>query len=641
MFGTVGLDVETTKKPYLHPWQKEAYLVQVGLVNEQGQKKVWTFNHEELIDHRPQREMINEIQKEIDQCIRIVGHHLKFDLNWMRYLGIDFSQKKLFCTQVAEYLLLGQRGLGKLDLASLSKKYLQVDKIDRVKIFWDAGYETSEVPLNILTPYLEQDCFNALAIYQKQVPLINQMNLNALVAIQMETVRVLSEIECNGMYFDVDIAQEHIQKITEELKRMDFELRDIIDIPDIQLDSNHELSAALFGGVIKREVQELYSKKFKYKIAVRTRKCILETKVKGLGFKPLKNTETAFKGVYQTNKDVIKLLPARNQNQKKVKALLIERSKLAKALATLITADGKGGLINLVMADGCVHSSYNMTVTKTGRLSSSNPNGQNIPREGTSPIKLAIKPRFDYILECDLSQIEWRGVAYLSQDQVMIAEIIAGEDPHTNNAVAFFGADPNKEKEFKELRTTAKIMTFRLIYGGSAYSFFMDQKMPSYTLKKWRGIVNNFYRKYKGLKAWQDENIRKVTRNKGRLVNPTGRMFRFFRDDKGGYRPQQIKNFPVQSFSTADLMPLAMIVIYKKFKEAGFKSKIILQVHDALVFDVLKSERDQIARLCLEVFKDLPKYVDHFWGIKMNVPIKGDADCGPTWAEVKELKLAA
>ena len=642
MYGTIGLDIECTKLPYIHPWQTESFLVTVGLVDEMAQKKVWIFNHDEIKDPRPQREMIDEIQEEISQAKRIVGHNLKFDLNWMRYLGVDFSKQQLFCTQVAEYLILGQRGMGKLSLHDLSVKYLSVDKIDRVKIMWDAGYETSEIPLSILVPYQEQDCYNALAIYQRQAEIIDEMEMNALVAVQMETIRVLSEIECNGMKFDVGVAHEHISRITSELEEIDWKLRDAIDIPNINLDSAHELSVVLYGGTLKQDGEEWVIREFKDYSTYYPRKAIIETPIKGLGFDPPKGSETKFPGIFQTNKNVIKILKAKTKKQKDVKALLIKRSKLAKALETMVSSDGTKGLINKVMADGCIHSQYNMTIAKTGRLTSSDPNGQNLPREGTSPVKLAIIPRFDFILECDLSQIEWRGVAFLSQDKVMIQEIIDGVDPHTENAIRFFGADPDKDpKKFKELRTVAKIMTFRLIYGGSAYSFYMDQKMPNYSRKKWQGIVDAFYAKYYGLARWQEENIRKVYRQGGKLVNPTGRRFVFFRDEKGGYRPQQIKNFPVQSFSTADLMPLAMIVIYKRYRAGNFKSKIIGQVHDALIFDVRKDELEALAKLCLDVFKDLPGFAYHYWGIRMNVPIKGDADYGPNWGELEELKMAA
>jgi DNA polymerase I-like protein with 3'-5' exonuclease and polymerase domains len=141
---TLALDVETTKAPYLHPWQDESELVIVGLADETGWRKTWVFNHDEKVETQTQREMIDEIQHIIMTANRIVAHNLKFDINWMNEIGISYGHAKLWCTQVTEYLLNSQR-IGDLSLADLSKKYLNIHKIDRVKTMWDAGYETTEI----------------------------------------------------------------------------------------------------------------------------------------------------------------------------------------------------------------------------------------------------------------------------------------------------------------------------------------------------------------------------------------------------------------------------------------------------------------------------------------------------------------
>jgi DNA polymerase-1 len=642
---TLALDVETTKTPLIYPWQDDSLLVAVGLADETGWRKTWVFNHDELDDMETQREKIDEIQAVINTAGRLVGHNLKFDLNWINDLGIQYGHCKLWCTQVSEYLLNAQR-IGDLKLADLSKKYLNIHKIDRVKTMWDAGYETTEIPLRILLPYLEQDCINALAVYQKQVPLIHANRLDTLCAIQNENSRVLSEIEGNGMLLDVDEAMRHVKALRLKLEVLDTDIKMAIG-DDFNLSSGVELSAMLFGGVVKRprEIWEMKTLKSKPETTYKMKIIYDDVKVKGLGFPTKENMETKKKGVYQTNKDTIKFLKCKTKTQRNIKKWLIERSGAAKALESLLGKDGTG-IINKVMSDGLVHPKYNMTIAKTGRLTSSDPNGQNLPREGTSPIKLSFKARYDYILECDISKAEWVAVACLCRDKVMMAEIHAGVDPHTENAKKFFGAkfdkngDPLTKKD-SELRTVAKIMTFRLIYGGSAYSFYMDAKMPNYSKKKWAEIVEAFYEKYKGLAKWQAENVRKVIRNGGVLRNPTGRKFRFFKGPKG-YRPQQIKNFPVQAFATADMMPLAMTIIYKKFKKAGFKSLMVGQVHDAIIFDVVAEEMEAIATLCRDVYRKLPEYVMQLWPeINFDLPMDGDADYGESWGDLTKLKLAA
>ncbi|MCK4822199.1 hypothetical protein KA005_40930, partial [bacterium] len=584
---TIGLDVETSKSPYLHPWQDEAFLVAVGIVNEAGVTKTWVFNHSE-VEPRDQRVMIREIQEEISKADRIVGHNLKFDLNWMRKIGIVFDDCKLFCTQVAEFIITGQQ-IGKLSLDDLSKKYLDVNKIDRVKPFWEAGWETSDIPINILLPYLEQDCINTLAIFQRQTPIIIEQEQENLIRIEMESTHILSAIECNGMKFNVVVAQAAADDMRAKLDKMDFDLRDAFDF-DIRLGSKQELSAALFGGIIKRDGKEYFPRKLKAYLTAKemcpleykSRKCVVETQLSGMGFVPGKGSQLKSKGYFSVDKTNIAQLVGKNKKQKLVKKLLTERSSLAQALSSLAgkNEDDDKGLIRKVQGDGRIHSQYNQTVAKTGRLSSKDPNGQNLPREGTSPIKEAIEPEFDFILAGDLSQVEWRAAAFMSQDPVMLAEIAAGVDPHRENAITVFEADPADEgsKKFKEIRTVAKIVTFRLLYGGSAFGFWIDSKMPNYSKKRWEAIVEKFYSKYRGLKAWQDTNISTVYKNGGWMVNPTGRIFWFSKDTKG-YDIRQIKNYPVQSLATADFMKLAMCIIYKKFIAAGYKSKIIAQVH--------------------------------------------------------------
>lgn len=264
-------------------------------------------------------------------------------------------------------------------------------------------------------------------------------------------------------------------------------------------------------------------------------------------------------------------------------------------------------------------------------------NGQNLPRKGASPIKKSIVPRFDWILNADLSQIEWRAAAFLSQDPVMLQEIYDDIDCHADNATGFFGVKP-EDKKFDEVRTTAKIMTFRLLYGGSAYGFYMDQQMPNFSQKRWEQIVNAFREKYKGLVAWQQNNMRKVYQQKGILRNPTGRKFDITMGKKG-YNRRQVCNYPVQSFATADITPLAMTIIHREMRKHNVKSLMIGQVHDSIVFDVVEEELHRLAKLCVYVFESLPKYIEELWGFKFNVPLTGDVEYGKDYGSLKKLEV--
>jgi len=641
---TIGIDFETSKKPIMHPWQAGSFPVMFGIAYEDGTRKTWVLNHNEVPDV-DQRKVVTAIQAEIDTAGRLVGHNIKFDLNWLRHLGISFSHCKTYCTMVAEYLLMNQRGLGKLSLGKVSEKYLKTSKQDKVKVFWDAGYETSDIPLRYLEPYCEQDCINTLAIFKKQTAKIMRMGgMPQLVKVQCESSRVLSEMECNGMKFNSEVAIRAAEDLRKQVGTMDTELLDAFGF-DCNINSGDDLSAALFGGMVKRKGKEYYPRKLKAYLTAKdmcpleykSRNCIIETTIKGLGFKPDPNTALKKEGYFATDKGAIKHLAAKTKKQKQVKKLLIDRSSIAKALETLAGKDdNETGLINKVQADGRLHSQFNQTVAKTGRLSSSDPNGQNLPRKGTSPIKEAIEPENDYIMAADLSQIEWRVAAFLSQDPVMCDEIRHGFDPHDDNTIKMFKIKRDSS-DWEETRTTAKIFSFRMIYGGSAFGFYMDTKMPNFSKQKWADIVEAFYDKYQGLQRWQQENISKVYQNKGLLHSPTGRIYEFHMDTKG-YRKPQICNFPVQGLATADIMMLAMCIIWKKFKAAGFKSKLINQVHDSLIFDAIKSEVKPIARLCIDVFEALPMYIEKMWGFKFNLPLTGDVEVGLNYLKMVKIK---
>lgn len=628
MARTLCIDVETSAIPIFKPWQAGSFLVAVGLADEYGFRQNWVFNHQELKGGVIQRPMIDQIQKEIDTSIRIVGHNLKFDLAWLRSIGLNFDKQRLYCTQLAEYLIRGQGPLS-YSLDDCCKRHNIPTKIDKVKMYWESGYNTDEIPLHILLPYLTQDCISTLSLYQRQVPLLKRQAMERLFAVQSEALRVLADIEWNGMYADKAAAEGLIEEFKAKSAYIDRELTEMFGW-DVNLNSGDELSAALFGGTIKRDGVEQYTQTLKNgTVKKKTRKCVVETKVEGVGFTPPNGSAIKKEGFYSTSKDVITQLGGRKKVHKEIKELLMERSVTKKILETFQNEDGVKGLVNKIEADKCIHPQYNQSVTRTGRLSSSSPNGQNLPRKGTSPIKQIFVSRYDKIVVPDLSQLEWRVVGHLSQDREIIKEVTEGIDAHLDNAVNFFGD--------AKFRHDAKIFTFRMIYGGSAYSFYMDQAMPNFGLKKWKEIVEQFYEKYHGLKEWQNKNIALVNK-KGYLTSATGRRLAFEKHPVKGYNVKQIKNYPVQSLATADIMPLAMVVIARKLKD--FKTLLIGQVHDSLVMDVPEEEVNAVARISIETFEDLPRLIEQTWGFKFTVPLTGEVEVGTNYGQLSKYEIA-
>ena len=218
--------------------------------------------------------------------------------------------------------------------------------------------------------------------------------------------------------------------------------------------------------------------------------------------------------------------------------------------------------------------------------------------------------------------MEWRAAIWQSQDPVGIAEILGGIDQHRENAIEFFQADgslASDDHDFKPIRTTAKVFTFRLLYGGSAFGMFMDNTMPRYSKKVWQQIVTNYQEKYAVLTAWQQKNIEEVHKTGGWLQIPSGRLFYFPRSaqpDWNGYYYEQaaIKNYPTQGFATGDISPLLMVIMRRKMDKLQLKSVMILNVHDSIVFDLYPEERDIIADLYVKTCEELPKYLkDFFW----------------------------
>lgn len=218
----------------------------------------------------------------------------------------------------------------------------------------------------------------------------------------------------------------------------------------------------------------------------------------------------------------------------------------------------------------------------------------------------------------------------------MIDEIVAKLDIHTDNALRMFGSKDD------EVRTTAKILTFRMLYGGSAYAFFMDNKMPRFTLERWEEIVFQFWSKYRGLKRRHEDWIKEVYRT-GRLVNPSGRWFKFHKqkrdDGSWGYSRTQIVNYPVQSLATGDIIPLAVAVANSRVRKLGGKTVFVNQVHDSLIYDCPESEVEQVARVVVDVMNDLPSLIHKYLGFEFNVPLTVEAKVGTSWGNMEKLKL--
>lgn len=384
----IGFDVETTKDPRHFPWVEGSYIVSASAVDMKGNKKSWLINHPEST--QSQRSCLDEIAETLYNAKRIVAHNIKFDLLWLLHCGICINDLRVYCTQVVEYILRKQQvSRGSLTLAQLSKDYNISDKIDVVKSFWESGYETDEIPASILVPYCEQDTINTLAIYQRQVPKILSSGLLELCTLQCEMSKVLSQVEFNGLYLNKEALESYAGEYGEEIADLDRRLTHIVVSQTgvaedcFNLGSDYDLSAILYGGRIKWDGTEAVRKLRKdgtYREY--TRKCVHEVYCEGLGFKGDSSLQTSREGVFKTDMETLKNLKCKEGHQREFIKCIIERSKLSKLKSTYFD-----GLLAKMMPDNRIHSSMNQCITRTGRLSSSNPNGTNMPRGSTGPVK--------------------------------------------------------------------------------------------------------------------------------------------------------------------------------------------------------------------------------------------------------------
>ena len=323
-------------------------------------------------------------------------------------------------------------------------------------------------------------------------------------------------------------------------------------------------------------------------------------------------------GQYSTSEDVL----ARLVNKHQIIPKILDFRSLRKLKSTYV--DALPGMLNPVTKR--IHSSFNQAVAATGRLSSDNPNLQNIPiktQRGREVRKAFIPRNKDYVLlSADYSQIELRIIAELSGDPGMIDAFVNGIDIHASTAAKIFNVEV--EKVTRELRNRAKQVNFGISYGQTAYGLSQNLNISRAEAKE---IIDSFFKQYPTLREFMDSNI-EFARKHGYVKTIMGRR-RYLRDINSenaivrGSAERNAINAPIQG-SAADMIKIAMIHIHEELKKKKYKTKMILQVHDELVFDTLTSEIDQVKLLVADKMKN---------AIPMKVPIEIEIGVGNNWLE--------
>lgn len=625
-------DVETSKAPQHFPWAKDSYLSLLCALEITDEGKIkkhhWVFNHNSVA-LAPMKVMCGEIQQLIDKADVCIAHNAKFDLHWLK--SISIVANKIWDTMVVEYLLNGQDNTKSNSLNETAKRYGLELKHDAVKEYWDSGINTANIPMETLREYCFQDCLITYKVYLEQQKRKQGMSMDKLIKLSNYFVNCLEEIEWNGMKVDVPYLQK--SKVEYKARLDELQVTLLLFIQDFfktdfefNLSSNDHLSVILYGGCVQKAVREKYQKTLKGgEVKDCERWGVLDIPFQGLGFKPNKKDECKKKGFYKTNKAVLATLNPKTKAQKYFLATIEELSRVEKIYTTYLE-----GMEKHIQQDSIIHPSFNQTFTVTGRLSSSQPNFQNLPRGKTDEVakRLFIPKGHDrVILNGDLSALEWCVGAELSQDQTMIQEIIDGTDIHTANSLSIFGTDA--------FRQESKTISFRSLYGGSAYAFFMDSNMPKKPLEEWEEIHRKFYAKYKSLGEWQKSNYKTVC-EQGWYQSFTGRKYVFHKEN-GTYSFPAVCNYIVQGTATGDLVPFVMLLIRKEIRDKEVDANIICQVHDSIVCDVHKNHIDALAEIVWQNFRKLPQHILQYWKYNWRTPMTGEIEVGDNYKDLVKI----
>ena len=511
-----------------------------------------------------------------------VGHNIKFDIQVLLKYNVKVSSP-IYDTMVAHYLINPDM---RHNLDTLSESYLNYSPISIESLIGKKGknqISMRDVSIDKITDYASEDADIALqlkGIFDKEIEVNNLSKI--FYDIEIPMINVLSQMEAEGIRID-----------TSYLKKLDKEFEDDLE-------------------KLKKEIFKNCGEEFNLNSPKQLGE-ILFDKLK-LVSKP-KKTKT---GQYSTSEEVLSSLA----NDHKIIENILEWRSLDKLQNTYVKS-----LPNEVSRlTNRVHSSFNQTVTTTGRLSSNNPNLQNIPIRTANgqKIRKAFIPRNnDYILmAADYSQIELRVIASMSNEENMIDAFVKNQDIHTMTASKIYNVTP--ENVTREQRGNAKTVNFGIIYGVSAFGLSQQTDLNRSESKD---MIDNYFLNYPGLKKYMSEQI-DFARNNGYVETIMGRR-RYLQNInsqnnmlRSGAERNAI-NAPIQG-SAADIIKIAMININSEFKKQSLKSKMLLQVHDELVFDVHNSEKDRIQDIVKTTMES---------AVKLKVPLKIDLEFGKNWLE--------
>ena len=526
--------------------------------------------------------IVNELKEVLEnEKTCKIGQNIKYDMLVLSNYGVEV-RGPLFDTMVAHYVLQPEL---RHNMDYLAEIYLHYKTIPIEELIGAKGKKQGnmrDLPPEKVYEYACEDADITLKLKHVLEKELKEQGVEKLFYdIEMPLVPVLAYMEKNGVCINLETLKESSQHFTARMKQIEEEV--------------HQLAGTPFNIASPKQVGEILFDRLK----------IVEK---------AKKTKT---GQYVTSEEVLESL----RNKHEIVGKILEHRGLKKLLSTYI--DALPQLIN--PQTGKIHTSFNQTVTATGRLSSSNPNLQNIPirNEDGKEIRKAFIPEEGCLFfSADYSQIELRIMAHLSGDQNMIEAFREGNDIHAATAAKVFKTPI--ENVSREQRSKAKTANFGIIYGISVFGLAERMNVPRSEAKE---LIEGYFQTYPRIKSYMDESIERA-REKGYIETIFGRK-RFLPDIHShnavvrGYAERNAINAPIQG-SAADIIKVAMAKIYQRFKTEEIRSKMILQVHDELNFSVHPDEKEKVQQIVIEEMEK---------AYTMQVPLLADCGWGNNWLE--------
>jgi len=587
----VSLDLETTS---VDPMRAEIVGVALSWTPDSGvyipvKNSVATKAHEEdllaekgkFLGLEPD-DVIKELSRLANEkAPGITGQNIKYDILILKRYGLEVPNVE-FDTMIAAYLLKPEVRSYKEDYLSLEYLGYQMQPIeDLIGKRGKNQKNMADIPVEDIVHYAAEDADVALQLTGRLKKLLQNNELfDLFYDLELPVMYVLTQMEYNGVYVDLDFLEKMSKDLQQEIEKYESKIYTLAD-KEFNINSPQQLSEILF---------------------------------EEIGLQPIKKTKTG----YSTNAQVLEEL----KKVHPLPGLILDYREIAKLKSTYVDA-----LPELIHPEtGRIHSSFNQTVAATGRLSSSNPNFQNIPirNELGREIRHAFIPENEnnWIMAADYSQVELRLMASLSGDETLRNAFENQEDIHTATAAVVF--DVQKDEVTSEMRRKAKVVNFGIMYGAGPYRMSNELGI---SVAEGQELINNYFDKYPGINDYIQKTIKQARDNKY-VTTLLGRR-RYLPDIDAANRnvreaaERAAINMPIQG-TAADMIKLAMIRLHKAMQERKMQSRMTLQIHDELVFEVENDELDELKPLVISTMET---------ALELDVPIKVDVGVAKDWYE--------